>query len=55
MFPLSLFPFLNFTRYAHNNAIKLDECLIKLSLHQLWFFRCELRFGSKNCFSVSLI
>ena len=41
--------FFEFPSYVDNNAIKLS--LIKLSLHQIWFYRCERRFGSKNCLS----
>ena len=47
--------FFEFPSYIDNNAIKLSKYLIKLSLHQIWFYRCERRFGSKNYLSGSVI
>ena len=47
--------FSEFPSYVDNNAIKLSKFLIKLSLHQIWFYRCERRFGNKNCLSGTVI
>ena len=39
--------FFEFPNYVHKNARKLSIYFIKLSLHQIWFYRCERRFNRK--------
>ena len=47
--------FFEFPQHVHANAKKLSMYLIKLSIHQIWYYRCESRYGRKVFKSVDVI
>ena len=47
--------FLEFPRTAPNNAKKLTRYLLKLCIHQIWFYRCERRFKKMNVSHTTVI
>ena len=47
--------FFEFPMTAHNHANKLARYLLKLCLHQIWFYRCERRFKNKNDSQTTVI